>query len=363
MKLSFGIWSLAILIIAVLQFVLPADFTITNSLAFIFIICGFVLLVKGAEYLVEGSSAFAKSFGVSDIVIGLTIVSMGTSAPELVVNVGSAIKGEADFIYANVLGSNIFNALFILGVAGLIYPLKVLKNTGLIELPISLFIIVIVWFMSNDILFWGSDGIENGKAGVLSRLDGILLFLLFAVFLYYVLRYTKAEPSEGEIIKKMPIWKTILLISVGLCGLIFGGNWVLDGSISLAKSFNLSERIIGLTILAVGTSLPELATSVVAAMKKNSDIAVGNVVGSNIFNVLGILGLSAVIYPTPFSESINFDLYFLIASTAIIFLLLFIGTKSNKGFYQLGNWQAFLIMSIYIAYTTYLVLQELYKNN
>jgi cation:H+ antiporter len=363
MNISIGLWSFAIIIIAVLQFILPSDLFISNLIAFIFISVGFVLLVKGADFLVDGASAFAKRFGVSDIVIGLTIVSMGTSAPELVVNIGSAIKGEADFVYGNVLGSNIFNALFILGVSGLIYPLKVLKNTGLIEIPKSLFIIVIVWFMSNDILFWGNNGIENGKDGLLSRFDGILLMLLFALFLFYVFRTSNTASNSNDIIKKMPLWKTILFISVGLCGLIFGGNWVLEGSIAVAKSYNLSERIIGLTILAVGTSLPELATSVVAAMKKNSDIAVGNVVGSNIFNVLGILGLSAIIYPTPFSSIINFDLYFLICSTALIFALLFIGAKAPKGIYILGRWQSFLLVSIYLGYTTYLIVQELYKNN
>jgi cation:H+ antiporter len=360
MKLTFLLWSLAILTVGVVQFLIPSDFNITFIFAAIFIFIGFTLLVKGADFLVEGASAFAKGFGVSDIVIGLTIVSMGTSAPELVVNVGSAVKGESDFIYGNVLGSNIFNALFILGVAGLIYPLKVLKNTGRIEIPISFFIIVVVWLMSNDLIFWSNSGIPNGKEGILSRFDGLLLMILFAAFLFYVFRNSKSEPTEADLIKKMPLWKTLLFMSLGLCGLIFGGNWVLDGSIAVAKSFDLSERIIALTILAVGTSLPELATSVVAAMKKNSDIAVGNVVGSNIFNVLGILGLSAVIFPTPFSSSINFDLYFLMAATALIFGLLFIGTKSQKGFYTLGKFPSLILILIYIAYTCFLVLQEIY---
>jgi len=363
MKVSFLIWSFIIIAVAIFQFLLPDHFDITILTSLVFIISGFILLVKGADYLVEGASAFAKGFGVSDIVIGLTIVSMGTSAPELVVNVGSAVKGESEFVYGNVLGSNIFNALFILGLAGLIYPLKVLKNTGRIEIPISFFIIVIVWLMSNDIIFWGNNGIPNGKFGILSRFDGVFLLLLFSAFLWYVFRNAKSEPSEGDIIKKMPLWKTILLMIVGLCGLIFGGNWVLDGSIAIAKSFDLSERIIGLTILAVGTSLPELATSVVAAMKKNSDIAVGNVVGSNIFNVLGILGVSAVIIPTPFASSINFDLFFLMGATALIFGLLFLRSKSFKGFYTLGKWQSLLLVLIYIAYTIFLVIQEIYKNN
>ena len=362
MKVPFILWSLAILVVGILQLFVAVDLNISFFISIIFILGGFLLLVKGADFLVEGASAFAKGFGVSDIVIGLTIVSMGTSAPELVVNVGSSLKGESDFVYGNVLGSNIFNALFILGLAGVIYPLKVLKNTGRIEIPISFFIIVVVWLMSNDLIFLSNTGVPNGKDGMLSRFDGLLLMIFFAAFLFYVFRNSKSEPSEGDTIKKMPIWKTLLLMSLGLCGLIFGGNWVLDGSIAVAKSFDLSERIIGLTILAVGTSLPELATSVVAAMKKNSDIAVGNVVGSNIFNVLGILGLSAVIFPTPFSSSINFDMYFLMAATALIFGLLFIGTKSQKGFYTLGKLPSLMLILLYVAYTCFLVLQEVYKN-
>jgi len=360
MKTSFLIWTIAIVAIGVIQ---QIDLFGSSSLlvSSIFIIVGFFLLVKGADFLVEGASAFAKGFGVSDIVIGLTIVSLGTSAPELVVNVGSAIKEAPDFIYGNVVGSNIFNGLFILGVAGLIYPLKVLKNTGRIEIPISILMIVAVFLMSNDLLFWGDAGIASGKAGVLSRIDGFLLLIMFAAFLYYVFRNSKSEPQGGDIVKKMPVSQSALFIAIGTAGLVFGGNWVLEGSISIAETFSLSERLIGLTILAVGTSLPELATSVVAAMKKNSDIAVGNVVGSNIFNVLGILGLSAAIFPTPFDASTNFDLYVLIGSGVLLFAMLFIGTKSQKGFYTLDKWQAALLLISYISYTTYLIVQEVYK--
>jgi cation:H+ antiporter len=361
MKLPFILWSSFVIAVGMIQLFLNIEH-ITLLIASFFIIAGFILLVKGADFLVEGASAFAKGFGISDIVIGLTIVSMGTSAPELVVNVGSAIKETPDFVYGNVLGSNIFNSLFILGVAGMIYPLKVLKNSGKIEIPISLLMIVLVWFLSNDLMFWGNYGIPTAKEGVLSRLDGFILLFFFAAFIFYVFKNSKSEPNEGEIIKKMPIWQSFIFIFIGIGGLVFGGNWVLDGSIAIAKSYSLSDRIIGLTILAVGTSLPELATSVVAAFKKNSDIAVGNVVGSNIFNVLGILGLSSAIMPTPFSASVNFDLYFLMAATAVIFVFLFIGTKSTKGYFILDKWQAFVLMLIYIAYTLFLVMQELNKS-
>jgi cation:H+ antiporter len=330
--------------------------------AIIFLVVGFALLIKGADYLVEGASALAKGFGVSDIVIGLTIVSMGTSAPELVVNVGSAWAGKMDFVYGNVVGSNIFNTLLILGIAGLIYPLRVLKSTGRAEVPISLFAVVMVYVLSNDPRVWGSDTvIPPGSSGVLSRFDGILLLVAFVAFLLYVFRNAKSEPSGGDIVKTMPNWKSALFIAVGITGLILGGNGVLSGAVTIATHFGLSERIIGLTIIAAGTSLPELATSVVAAMKKNSDIAIGNVVGSNIFNIFFILGLTATVTDVPYNIATNFDLYALMFATLLLFVMLFFGTRYKNGYFTLDRWQAFVLILGYVGYTTYLVLLEVYK--
>lgn len=325
--------------------------------AIIFLVVGFVLLIKGADFLVEGASALAKGFGISDIVIGLTIVSMGTSAPELVVNVGSSWAGKTDFVYGNVIGSNIFNALLILGIAGAIYPLRVLRNTGLIEIPISLLAVLFVFLLSNDQLLWGTA--PTGTDGLLSRLDGFLLLICFVLFLAYVFRNATSEPEGGDIVKVLPKGKAALYIVVGITGLVLGGNAVLSGAVSIATQMGLSERIIGLTIIAAGTSLPELATSVVAALKKNSAIAIGNVVGSNIFNIFFILSLSAIIKEVPYTAVTNFDLYILMGATLLIFLFLFIGTRSKNGYYTLDRWQAFVLAGGYIAYTSYLVYLEI----
>ncbi len=337
--------------------------------AILLILIGFVCLIKGADFLVEGASAVAKKFNVSDIVIGLTIVSMGTSAPELVINVGSVLEGKTGFVYGNVVGSNLFNTFLILGIAGMVYPLKVLKNTGFIEVPISLFAVLVVLFLSNDAMFWGSEGIPMNDSvdppqlydGVFSRLDGVFLLLLFVGFFVYVFRNAKSEPEDVEIIKPMPIIKALFFISLGIAGLIFGGNWVLSGSTEIAKSFGLSDRIIGLTVLAAGTSLPELATSVVAASKKNSDIAIGNVVGSNIFNILGILAISAVVKDVGYISSVNYDMLILALGHVLLFTMFYVGTKIQNGIFTLDRWQAFILAAIYVGYTTYLVLQELHS--
>ena len=263
------------------------------------LLLGFVLLIKGADFLVEGASAVAKKFGISDIIIGLTVVSMGTSAPELVVSIGAAMDGNTGIVFGNVIGSNIANTCLILGVAGLIYPLVVQRNTAFIELPISMLIIVAVYVLSNDARIWGSS--QN----VMSRMDGILLLLVFAAFLFYVFRNSKKEPETDEIITPMPGWKSALFIAGGLTGLILGGNWVVDNAVFIASKMGMSDRLIGLTIIAIGTSLPELATSAIAALKKNSDIAIGNVIGSNVFNILLVLATSSTIMPTIYDTKIN----------------------------------------------------------
>jgi cation:H+ antiporter len=326
--------------------------------AIFYILIGFVLLIKGADFLVDGSSAVAKKFNVSDIVIGLTIVSMGTSAPELVINISSVLEGKTGFVYGNVIGSNLFNTLCIVGIAGMVYPLKVLKSTARIELPISLLIVVVVFILSNDSMFWGDKGLAQNSQGVLSRFDGLILISLFIAFFLYVFRNIKSEPQVGEIVKTMANWKAILFIAGGIVGLIIGGNYVLDGATTIAKSFGLSERIIGLTVLAAGTSLPELATSVVAAMKKNSDIAVGNVIGSNIFNILGILAISAIVKDVPYDTATNFDLYTLMIGHLLLMLMLFIGTRYKNGFYTVDKWQAFILAAFFVSYTTFLIIQS-----
>lgn len=324
----------------------------TTPVAIIFLLLGFVLLIKGADFLVEGASAIAKKFGISDIIIGLTVVSMGTSAPELVVSINAAIDGNTGIVFGNVIGSNIANTCLILGIAGLIYPLIVQRNTAFIELPISLLIIVAVFILSND------ENILGSSQSFLGRIDGILLLIGFIAFLIYVFRSAKNEPDTKEIIKPMPAWKSTLFIAGGLAGLIVGGNAVVDNAVFIANTMGMSERLIGLTIIAVGTSLPELATSAIAAYKKNSDIAIGNVIGSNIFNVLFVLAASAIIKPTIYKTETNWDLYFLMAVTVLLFIFLFIGTRRKGNHFTLDRWQSGILVAVILMYYSYLVITD-----
>lgn len=317
-----------------------------------FLIIGFVLLIKGADYLVDGASAVAKRFGIPDIIIGLTVVSMGTSAPELVVSVGSAMKGSTGLVFANVIGSNISNTCLILGVAGLIVPLVVQSTTVKYELPLSILIIPLLFILSNDAMLWGAE------TSTLSRIDGFILLGLFAGFLYYVFRSAKNNPDEVEQIDPLPAWKSAIFIVGGIAGLIVGGDWVVSSAKEIATTFGMTERLVGLTVVAVGTSLPELATSVVAAMKRNSDIAIGNVVGSNIFNVLLVLGTSAAIMPTNYELAINFDLYFLMAVSFVLFAFFFVGTLRKESLYTLDRWEAALLLVAIISYFTYIIVND-----
>lgn len=315
------------------------------------LIVGFVVLIKGADLLVEGASAIAKKFNISDIIIGLTIVSFGTSAPELVVNIGASISGNNGMVFGNVLGSNIFNTCLILGVAGLIYPLAVQRNTAFKELPFSFFIVLLVFILGNDVMLFGAA--EN----TFSRVDGIILLGLFSFFLYYVYNSAKNDPAGAEegAIESMAVNKSVIYIVLGMVGLIVGGQLVLDNAKLLAGRFGMTDRVIGLTVVAIGTSLPELATSAVAAMKKNSDIAIGNVIGSNIFNVLLVLAMSTTIAPAAYDTASNFDIYFLLGATMVLTLFLFIGTKVKGGRYTVDKWQALILLLAVTDYTVYVV--------
>jgi len=329
-------------------------------IALVLLIFGFAILIKGADFLVDGASAVAKKFNISDIIIGLTIVSFGTSAPELVVNIGAAWEGKNAMIIGNVLGSNIFNTCLIIGVAGLIYPLAVQRTTVRKELPFSIFIIMLMFFLANDALIFG-------KANHVSMIDGLILLLFFGGFLYYVYSSSKnTENSEDvETIEEIPLPKSLLLIVTGMIGLIIGGNLVLKNAVIFAKYFNMTERVIGLTVIAIGTSLPELATSVVAALKKNSDIAMGNVVGSNIFNILLVLGFSATVSPSVIAYDVaaNFDIGFLLTATVLLTMFLFVGTKvkstTNGALtYTIDRWQAGILLVAVVGYIVYLLINQ-----
>jgi cation:H+ antiporter len=314
-------------------------------LTYILFVIGFVLLIAGANLLVEGSASIAKKLNISSIVIGLTIVAFGTSAPEFIVNIFASIQGNTDIAIGNILGSNIVNILFILGVSAVIFPLATKENTVWKEIPLSLLAAILLGVMVNDTL------IDGGTFSGITRIDGIIFLAFFIIFLYYTFGISKVTGENTDLeIKEMSYMKSSLYIVGGLSGLIFGGKWIVDGAIKIAEGLNVSQSLIGLTIVAIGTSLPELATSAVAAYKKQSDIAIGNVVGSNIFNIFFILGFSALIRPLPFSKTSDIDIIMTIFSSLILFLIMFIGKK-----HTIERWQGITMIIIYIGYVAYLI--------
>ena len=314
-------------------------------LTYILFVVGFVLLISGANLLVEGSASIAKKLNISSIVIGLTIVAFGTSAPELIVNIFASVQGNTEIAIGNILGSNIVNILLILGVSSIIYPLATKENTVWKEIPLSLLAAILLGVMVNDML------IDGGTFSGLTKIDGIVFIAFFIIFLYYTFGISKVSGENTDLeIKDMSYMKSSLYIVGGLLGLVFGGKWIVDGAIKIAEGFNVSQSLIGLTVVAIGTSLPELATSAVAAYKKQSDIAIGNVVGSNIFNIFWILGLSAVINPLPFSKDSVIDIIMTIVASLILFLIMFIGKK-----HTVERWQGVIMILIYIGYVAYLI--------
>ncbi len=315
-------------------------------IAILLLIIGFMLLIKGADFLVDGASALAVRYSVSQIVIGLTIVAFGTSTPELVVNILSSLQKQPDIAFGNIIGSNIVNILLILGIAGIIYPIKTERNTVWKEIPFSLLAGVILFVLCNDRLF-------SGGADVLSRGDGIILLIFFIIFMIYTFGIAKVESRDEAEVIILSTTRIILYILIGLLGLFIGGKLVVDNSVKLARLLGVSEKLIGLTIISIGTSLPELFTSAVAAFKKQSDIAIGNVVGSNIFNVFFILGISSVISPLPFQGALNMDIYVLIGVSALLFLTMFTGKKRT-----LDRWEAIMFVIFYIIYIVFLIIRK-----
>jgi cation:H+ antiporter len=317
-------------------------------ISIIIIVFGFVLLIKGADWLVTGASALAKKHNVSDLVIGLTIVSLGTSAPELVVNSIASAQQYSDIVFGNILGSNIANLFLILGIAGIIYPITVHSNTVWKEIPISILAVVVLFVLVNGFLFTGDN--------VLSRIDGTILIIMFGGFMYYIYTQLKIErPESNEVSpKEMSNLRIWILIVIGVAGLITGGKLVVDNAIKIATVLGISEKIIGLTIVAIGTSLPELMTSAVAALKKNSDIAIGNVIGSNIFNIFLVLSISSFINPVEFNASFNTELYLLGGGTLVLFIAMFTGGRK-----RLDRWEALILLGIYLFYTINLIAREI----
>lgn len=312
-------------------------------LSIFLIILSLGVLIAGAESLVRGASSIAKKAGISALVIGLTVVAFGTSTPELVVNLMSAFKGSSDIAIGNIVGSNIANILLILGLSAMVYPLTVKRNTVWKEIPFALLAMVLVYTMGNDIFF---DGVAHNA---ITRTDGFSLIAIFIIFMFYIFGIAKTE-DKNETVKIFNWPISIILTVIGLILLCLGGKVLVDNAIILARLAGLSESLIGLTIVAVGTSLPELATSLVAAFHHQDDIAVGNIVGSNIFNVFWILGLTGTILQLPFNSTTNIDVLVGIATTVLLFLFMFVGTRR-----KIDRWQGILFVGLYVLYTIYLI--------
>lgn len=314
---------------------------------------GIVLIIAGANYLTEGASTLARRMGLSPLVVGLTIVAFGTSAPELIVSLMSALKGNADIAMGNVIGSNIFNILAIGGVTAVVAPITITKSTIRREIPLMLLSFLVLFFLSYDTIFAGTAGTTEN---ILSRGEGLTLLGFFLIFLTYTFAIAKDAPDDPHAdhtpIRTYPLWLLILFIVGGLVALVYGGDLFVSSASSIARTFGMSESFIGLTIVAAGTSLPELATSVAAALKKQPEIAVGNIVGSNIFNIFLILGVSSTITPIRIGGVTALDFLVMIAAGLMLcsFAVLFGQRIIKRG-------EGAILALGFIAYTIYLIMQ------
>lgn len=309
---------------------------------YIFLALGFILLVKGSDFLVDGASNIARHFGISQLIVGLTIVAFGTSTPELIVNLISSSTSNTDLAISNVLGSNLFNTLIILGITSLIAPIGVQKSTVKKEIPMNFLVTLVLLVLVNDLIL-------NQGNNLLSLGDGLILLLFFVIFFYYVFENAKDQNLENNKSKdqnnSLKI-KDFIFVVLGIFMLYLGGDWIVSNAVKISESFGISQKIIGLTILATGTSLPELVTSITALRKGNNDIAVGNVVGSNIFNILLVLSASTTITPIPFNPGDNITILVLLISTVLLWLFLRKDHKLTKG-------EGLILLLIYISYMSY----------
>lgn len=309
---------------------------------------GLLLILWGANALTDGAASVAKRFNISNLVIGLTIVAFGTSMPEFVISFLSALGGSAELSIGNVVGSNIFNALMIVGVTAIVAPIPVGKGTLSKEIPLCVLSSIVLFLCANDVL------IDGGASDVISRTDGLLLLCFFAIFLGYTFAIAKnGDGDEEAVIPGLPMWKSVLFILLGLCALIGGGQLFVNGASGIARSLGVSESVIGLTLVAGGTSLPELATSVSAALKRNPGIAIGNVIGSNLFNAFAVLGASATVSDLPLGGITNFDFLTLIVASVILWIAGFFMGKRI-----ITRPEGIFLVLCYIGYTTWLILQQ-----
>lgn len=317
-------------------------------IAIVYLVVGFILLVKGADFFVEGASSIAKKLHIPSIVIGLTIVAFGTSAPELAVSMSAALKGSNDIAIGNVVGSNIFNVLVVLGASAAITPVMVGKSIIRKDYPLCIFTTVLLGVLCLDVVLFQASSMKIG------RMDGIILLIVFVIFMYWTLRDGLKErenlKQDAEQEENISMIKSVVITIAGLILIIIGADLAVDGAKDLARAFGFSEALIGLTIVAFGTSLPELVTSIVAARKGESDIAVGNVIGSNLFNILMILGVSATILPMKVSDTYIYDIVIL----TLVMVLTYIPIVRTK---KVSRFMGIIMVGCYIVYTAYLIMR------
>ena len=318
---------------------------------FLLIALGIVFVSFGARALVEGSSSLAKRLNISDLVVGLTIVSFGTSAPELVVSVVAAKNGTAELALGNVIGSNIVNICLILGFTAVLQPLRIQRNTVWKEIPLSLLGVIVAFFLASDV--W----LDHAPEAFITRTDGLVLLCFFLIYLYYmfeVARQSSVYAVKTPEMRATPVWLAVGMALIGLVGLVWGGRLIVDAAVEVARAFGVSEALIGLTLVSIGTSIPELATSVVAALRGKADLAVGNIVGSNIFNIFFILGTSATVAPLPVGNISLVDFGVCILATFLMFIGSFIFTPK-----VMHRTEGALLIAVYIGYMGWLATQVL----
>lgn len=316
-------------------------------MTYVLLIIGFILLIKGADYFVDGASSIAGALRIPTLIIGLTIVAFGTSAPELAVSITSALQGRNGIAVGNVVGSNLFNLLLVIGIAAMICPLKVQKSILVKDFPFTILASIALLVIGQDIM------IQKIDHNFLSRADGVILLLLFGIFMYYLVEIalTSRQANEDELLDVMPLGKSIPLAIGGVVGIVMGGKIVVDAATTIAYAWGMSESLVGLTIIAVGTSLPELVTSIVAARKGQSDIALGNVIGSNVFNILLILGISSFIHPIEISGSVLFDMGIMLISTILVYVFAISKRTINKA-------EGSLLTLLYVAYMAFAIIRN-----
>jgi cation:H+ antiporter len=310
-------------------------------LTYLLFIAGFVILIQGAKWLVDGAASIGRKNGLSQIVIGLTIVALGTSLPELVINIFASLEGSTDLAIGNVLGSNLINTLFIIGITALIYPIKMNGPKFRTDVLFNLFAIAILAIIANDTFF-------GKQTNLISFTDGIILLIILVAFLYFSFKSGGIEKEVEGVIKVYANVKSLVLIAIGIAGLYFGGKWIVGGVDKIGTDFGISQSVIGLTLVAIATSLPELVTSIIAARKKNTDLAIGNAVGSNVFNILLVLGASAIVEPISFQPSLNIELGLLLMSalTIMLFVQLNIGGAKRS----ISRVEGSILVILYICY-------------